>query len=181
MSSAPLQGTASAALAIDRVKYSHDGMIDLIIASPQISQTQIAAHFGYSASWVSRIFNSDAFQARLAERKGDLIDPTILISMDERLKTLAAASADILLKKLLVTESPDMAVKALEVSTKALGYGARPQNQITQNNFVVAMPTKIPNAADWAAKARAHGLEAPSDVSDAVMISPTLQALAERA
>ena len=46
--SEPLQGTASAANSIARVKYSHDAMIDLIIANPMIPQGQIAQHFGYT-------------------------------------------------------------------------------------------------------------------------------------
>lgn len=149
-----LQGTESAANAITRVSYSHDGMMDLILGNPQISQGAIAAHFGYTQAWVSRIMNSDAFQARLAERKGELIDPTIVASLDEKLRALASKSLDVVLEKLTVTGNPDTALKALEVTTKALGYGARQQNLNVQQNFVVALPGKSESAELWA---QAHG------------------------
>lgn len=150
--SVPLQGTASAALAISRVKYTHDAMIDLIIANPMISQGMIAEHFGYTQAWVSRVFNSDAFQARLAIRKEDLIDPSLVLSIEEKLKALASKSLDVVLEKLTTTNSADIGLRALEITAKALGYGARQQNLNVQQNFVVALPTKSANAGTWAAQ-----------------------------
>ncbi len=185
MSSA-LQGTASAAGAIDRVKYTHDGMIDLVLANPAIRQGEIARHFGYSEPWVSRIFNSDAFLARLAERKKDLVDPSILLTMDEKLKALCDQSLAIVAEKLAVTKSPDLALKALELTSKALGYGARQATTgpVIQQNFVVAMPQKAASAAEWAAKAKNAGVEAGNratliadEVIDVQIQSPDLLAL----
>jgi hypothetical protein len=150
--SAPLQGTASGANSIQRVKYTHDAMIDLILMKPSISQNEIGQHFGYTAAWVSRIFASDAFQARLAERKGDLVDPTIQASVEERMTGLVIQSMDILAEKLAATRNPDLATKVFELSTKAAGYGARQQNLNVQNNFVVALPGKEENPDSWAEK-----------------------------
>lgn len=150
--SPPLQGTASAALAIERVKYTHDAMIDLIIANPAIKQGEIAKHFGYTQSWVSRIFNSDAFQARLAVRKKDIVDPSLILSVDEKLRAVASKSLDIVLEKLEASPSMDQALAAVNTTTKALGYGARQSNLNLQANFVVAMPPKAPDAASWASK-----------------------------
>lgn len=164
--SEPLKGTASAADSIARVKYTHDAMIDLIIANPMISQNAIAAHFGYSVPWVSRVFNSDAFQARLAVRKADLVDPTLLLSVEERFKTMVTRSLDIFLEKLEATKSADLAVKGIEMATKALGYGARQSNVSVQNNFVVAMPAKIADQTSWAEKYK--DAYAAGSVSDAM-------------
>lgn len=147
-----LQGTQSAALAIGRVKYSHDAMIDMLIGDPSISQNDIAKAFGYTAPWVSRIMNSDAFLARLAARKQDIVDPVLTLSIDEKLRALASKSLDVVLDKLTLTNSPDLAMKALETTTKALGYGARQQNLNVQQNFVVALPAKVIDAAEWAAE-----------------------------
>lgn len=152
--SEPLQGTASAANAIARVKYSHDAMIDLIIANPALTQGAIASHFGYTQAWVSRVFNSDAFQSRLALRKADIVDPALTLSIDEKLRALADKSLDVVLDKLTLTQSPDMALKALELTSKALGYGARQQNVNLQQNFVVALPPKAESAGEWASQ---HG------------------------
>ena len=146
-----LVGTESAAGAIARVKYSHDAMIDLIIANPAVSQNQIAAHFGYSVPWVSRVMNSDAFLTRLAIRKADLVDPVISFSIEEKFKALADKSLDVVLEKLTVTGSAELGLKALEITAKALGYGARQQNLNVQQNFVVALPAKAESAESWAA------------------------------
>ena len=150
----PLEGTESAAGAIARVSYTHDSMIDLIIANPAISQGAIAQHFGYTQAWVSRVFNSDAFQARLAARKTEIVDPQLVLTIDEKLKALASKSLDVVLEKLTVTNSAEMGLKALEITSKALGYGARQQNLNVQQNFVVALPPKAASAEEWAA---AHG------------------------
>ena len=155
--SEPLLGTASAANAIARVKYSHDAMIDLLIATPAVSQNEIAANFGYTVPWVSRIMNSDAFQARLALRKEELLDPVIVASIEEKFKALASKSLDVVLDKLSVTNSVELGLKALEISAKALGYGARQQNLNVQTNFVVALPAKAADAGSWTSAHSPHG------------------------
>jgi hypothetical protein len=146
----PLQGTESGANAIARVRYTQDAMIDLVIANPAISQNEIAKHFGYTAAWVSRIFSSDAFQARLAERKDEIVNPALTASVEDRIKGLAMQSLEILESKLALTQNPDLAVKCFELSTKAAGYGARQANVAVQNNFVVHMPNKIEDPHVWA-------------------------------
>lgn len=148
--SSPLVGTASAALSIARVKYSHDAMIDMMIQNPVVSQGELALQFGYTQAWVSRVVNSDAFLARLAERKKDLVDPSIALTLDEKFRAMANQSLDIIMDKLSVTKNPDTALKALELSSKALGYGARQANLNVQQNFVVAMPQKHASPETWA-------------------------------
>lgn len=149
----PLLGTESAALAIDRVKYTHDAMIDMLLANPVISQGELASRFGYTQAWVSRVMNSDAFQARLAERKTELVDPGLAATIDERLRAVATKSLDNVLEKL--TNNPtngDFSLKVMEVATKALGYGARQSNLQVQQNFVVALPTKAEDSTTWLAE-----------------------------
>lgn len=150
--SMPLQGTASAANSIARVKYSHDGFIDLLIERPGITQGEIAATFGYTQAWVSRVMNSDAFLARMAQRKGDIVDPAIVQTLEEKFRTLASLSLDVVIDKLSTVKNPDTALKALEISSKALGYGARQANVNVQQNFVVAMPNKVATPEEWAAQ-----------------------------
>lgn len=169
----PLMGTESAAGAIQRVKYTHDALIDMIIANPAVSQGQLAAQFGYTQGWLSRVMNSDAFQARLAARKMEVVDPQLVLSIDEKLRALASKSLDVVLDKLSVTQNPDTALKALEVTSKALGYGARQQNLNVQQNFVVALPPKAASAEEWVA---AHGPGVPGGTSQTLppaFASPT--------
>lgn len=150
--STPLEGTDSAALALKRVRYTHDALIDLMIANPAIKQGELAAHFGYTQAWISRIVNSDAFNARLAARKTELVDPSILLSVEEKFNALVNTSLDILQEKLELTRSPELAMRTAELSTKALGYGARQQNVNVQQNFVVALPQKAQSIDAWESK-----------------------------
>lgn len=168
--SEPLQGTASAATAISRVKYTHDAMIDLILANPQMQQKEIAAHFGFTQAWISRVFNSDAFQARLAQRKTDVIDPSIVMTIEEKLKTVAGLSLDIVTEKLVTTRNTDLAVKMTEISARALGYGARQSNAAVQQTFVVALPPKAASVQEWAA-GHAAGVPQAGQVIDVTPVS----------
>lgn len=151
----PLQGTASAANAIQRVHYTHDAMIEVILANPGISQNELAAYFSMTVGWTSRVINSDAFQARLAERKDEVVDPLIRQNFEERLKGLANQSLDVISRKLDATQSADLATKTLELTTKALGMGARDRSAPVGNvTFVVALPAKINDQNEWVAAAK---------------------------
>jgi hypothetical protein len=117
--------------AIAKVRYTHDAMIDLIIANPCISQNQLAQEFGYTASWVSQIISSDAFQSKLAERTKDLVDPTIRATVEERFKGLVLRSLEILREKLDRPSAmiPDqLALRTFELASRAAGYGAKDQS-----------------------------------------------------
>lgn len=131
---------------IDRMSYTHDGMVDLIVNNPSISQGEIARVFGYTEGWVSQIVRSDSFRESLAARKGELVDPILKASLEDRINGLAHRSIDILLENLDTKGNPEVALKALELTTRAKNYGAGVS--ITQN-FVVAMPTKAETADSW--------------------------------
>lgn len=145
---------------VQKVKYSHDALIDHIIANPRATQVELAMIFGYNASWLSKVFNSDAFQARLAERKKELVDPTITMSIEQRFNALAMRSLDIVMAKLDATENPTLALKALEVTAKANQYGAKGPQQAVQ--VVVALPGKAATEEEWARAYCGTGLEAVS-------------------
>jgi len=121
---------------ITKVSYTHDHMIDRIIADPCITQNELAATYGYTAGWVSQIIASDAFQARLAERSGELVDPTIRATVADRFKGIVLRSLEILREKLDKPAAgiPDnLVLRSVELSSRALGYGAR----IEQTNIQV--------------------------------------------
>lgn len=136
-----------------RVRYSHDAMIDLIIATPGITQREIARIFDHTEPWISNIVNSDAFKARLAERKGELIDPSLVASIDERLRAVADKSLSLLVEKLNapIQPSDDFVLKSAELASKALGYGARQAGGGGGVNVavVVQVPPKIASSDEW--------------------------------
>lgn len=110
---------------IKSVSYTHEAMIDLIIAEPTVSAVELGQIFNYSAGWVSRVIASDAFQARLAERKAQLTDPMVAQSLDERLRGVAMHSIDRLQEKLNNDDSAQLAVDALGLATIAIGTLAK--------------------------------------------------------
>jgi DNA-binding MarR family transcriptional regulator len=159
--SAPLTGTESAKNAIKRVHYSHDAVIDFIIANPTVSQGELAREFNYTQPWISRVINSDAFKKRLAERKEELVDPIILESLDSKFNALADLSAELLMKKVEHQLNLDpsaidgkFALAAVDVTHKAAGFGARnPQGGGVTTNVVVMVPAKAESQEEWAATA----------------------------
>jgi plasmid maintenance system antidote protein VapI len=121
---------------IKKVNYSHQAMIDLILANPGISQNALAAAFGYSPSWISQVISSDAFQAAMAARAKEVVDPTLLLTVQERFEAIVRRSQDILMEKLSKPADivPDqLAIAALQTAARARGYGARetPQPQVS--------------------------------------------------
>lgn len=150
----PVRAAKPDAHGIRKIRYSHDAMIDAILQNPWISQNDIAAMFGYTAAWVSLVIASDAFQAKLAERKEELIDPAIRATIEERFKGVVIQSLDVLSRKL---ENPnvdaEVAIRVMEGAAKALGYGAKSAPAVAvQTNFVVQVPTKDATPTAWAAR-----------------------------
>lgn len=114
--------------AIARVRYTHDAMIDRLLADPCISQNELAEAFGYSASWISQIMSSDAFQARFAARRAELVDPVVAERCRINFEAMVLRSQEILMEKLSrpAGDIPDsLVLKSFELSTRAAGYGIR--------------------------------------------------------
>lgn len=115
-------------MGIEKVRYTHEAMIDQLITNPHLSQGELAALFGYSAGWISTILASDAFQEKLAARREEIVDPIMKATMEERFRALSIQSLDILRQKLdrpAHQVSDLLVLKTAELSAKALGYGAR--------------------------------------------------------
>ena len=106
-----------------KLTYTHEAMIDLIISEPTVRPTELAVLFGFSHGWISRVLASDAFQARLAERKAILTDPLVAQSLNERLRGIAIHAVEIVGEKLAAEESASYALDALGLASGALGLG----------------------------------------------------------
>lgn len=138
---------------LQSLRYSHEAMIDVIIAQPGIKQNELAEIFERGVPWISRIIGSDAFQAALAKRREEITDPFLIATVEERMGGLAMQSLDIITERLEKTRDTDkgleLAVKGLEISAKAFGYGARNVPGQT-NQFIIQLPPKAANSSDWA-------------------------------
>ena len=128
--------------AIKKVNYSHEAMIDMILVNPMISQNELAARFGYSASWVSTVMASDAFKAQFAKRAAETVDPVMMATIKEQFEGLVLRSLEIMREKLArpASQIPDnLALRSFELTTRAAGYGAR----IEQTNVQVNVETHL--------------------------------------
>lgn len=113
------------------IRYTHDGLIDMVVAEPWVSQNELAARFGYTPSWISTVMTSDAFKMRLEQRKDELVDPLLRASIEERFRAVTTRSLEVLMDKLSAPSAtiPDnLVLQAAALGAKSLGMGvARPE------------------------------------------------------
>lgn len=149
-----------------KIRYTHEGMADLILENPWISQNQLAAHFGYSPAWISTIITSDAFQALLAARRQELVDPELRLTLEERFRALTTQSLKVLQEKLARPAdqvSDQLVLRAAELGAKSLGIGAH------------APPPPPPNPAEYLPAVaerllRLQGRQPSQPVEDATVV-----------
>tara|TARA_R110000868_G_scaffold215407_1_gene465501 strand:- start:2554 stop:3168 length:615 start_codon:yes stop_codon:yes gene_type:complete len=149
-----------------KMRYTHEAMADLIISEPAISQNTLAATFGFTPGWVSTVINSDAFQALLATRREEIINPELIVTVRERFQAVTAQSLRILQDKLARPAdqvSDQLALRAAELGAKALGLGGN------------AAPPPPPNPAEYLPQLaerlmRLTGQAPAQVVSDAVVV-----------
>ncbi len=129
----PVPAAGAPKPAIQKLNYSHDAMIDLIISNPGIHQNHLGEIFGYSPSWISTVMATDSFKARLAERRTELVDPALIEQVKLQFEGVVRRSLDILMQKLAKPAeevSDQTCLRALELGSRALGYGAAPPTQV---------------------------------------------------
>ena len=106
---------------LKKLTYTHEAMVDLILQEPTVTYKELAEIFGFSEGWIQRVVSSDAFKARIAERKAALIDPIIAKSLNERLRGVTVRAIDIISDKLSSDEAgATYALDALGVATSAI-------------------------------------------------------------
>jgi hypothetical protein len=113
---------------VQKLHYTHEAMIDLIIACPEISNEEIALRFGYTPSWISTVVVSDIFQAKLASRREQIIDPELRTSVRAQFKGLLERSMEILRHKMNAPakDVPDqLAVQVAKMASTSLGFGVK--------------------------------------------------------
>jgi len=111
---------------INRVRYTHEALIDFIVANPTAKLPVVAAQFGLHPVTVRRLMTSDIFREKLAERRLELVDPAIMARLEDHFEAVALRSLEVLQEKLalpasMVSES--LALKAAELGAKALSVG----------------------------------------------------------
>lgn len=109
-----------------RLTYSHDALVDMILAKPQATNAELGAAFGRTGQWVSLVKNSGLFRERLALRQAELVDPLLRASVEERFEMVTSRALEILSEKLAAPAPaiPDnLVLAAAQLGAKAMGVG----------------------------------------------------------
>lgn len=112
---------------VGRAGYSHQAMVDLMVLRPDYNHTQLCAHFGRPASWLSSVLASETFQQTLDAHRHEVADPALTATLGERFRALAIRTSNMMMTKMDGDEVTDfMVLKAGEIAIKALGMGQKP-------------------------------------------------------
>lgn len=120
--------------------YSHKALADAMILNPNLNGKQLAAIFGRTPQWVYLVKSSDAFQSYLERRQGELLDPSLKATLEERAKAIAMRSMEVMAEKLerpADAISDQFALRAFELTTKAAAVGGN------------ALPPPPPNPGEF--------------------------------
>lgn len=104
--------------------YTPDVMIQYIIDNPGRGHRDYAKHFGQTPGWFASVLAGDEFQQRMDLRRGEISDPSITATLEERFRALTLRGLDVLQVLMDNPKVQDATVlKATEIGIKALGLG----------------------------------------------------------
>ena len=106
--------------------YSHDALIDLMIARPGATAKDLAAAFDRTPEWVRMIARTDAFRARFALRNAGVVNPLLEDEIKARFDAALNRSLEVLQQKLerpIDQISDGLLLKAIELGAKAGSVG----------------------------------------------------------
>jgi uncharacterized phage-associated protein len=129
---------------IARISYTHDAMIDQLVANPGISQAHLALMFGYSQSWISNIMASDLFKDKLAARRAECVDPVLHNTVKENMEGIVRRSQEVLMEKLEKPGVSDATVlKAMELGARSLGMGGMAAAPTVPGDHLAALANRL--------------------------------------
>ena len=117
---------------VTTMNYSHEALVDQLIANPAATNADLGRIFGRSAIWVGLVKSSGMFREAYARRFSQVADPLLVATLEERLDMLTARSLEILNEKLArpsADVSDELALEAAKLGAKGLsigGFGTRP-------------------------------------------------------
>lgn len=127
--------------------YSHEAMIELMIEHPNWTHKQFAAYWGKGAGWFASILASDNFQLALDGRRGEIANPEITATLDERYRAVVLRGLDVLQDRLGGKEvSDNLILRAVEIGGKALGMGQDKAPPVAPTGSVDALAERLMSA-----------------------------------
>ena len=108
---------------VQRVSTKHVEIMNYMLLNPTHKLADVARHFGLTQPWLSCIIHSEAFQARLAEKQGEIFNGTVL-PVKEKIAALAHQALDQIADRMPMMK--DETVAAIADSTlDRLGFGSK--------------------------------------------------------
>lgn len=105
---------------LKKIRPVHEHIMDVMLEHPDISLRELGIAVGYSVSYLSIMTNSDAFQARLAERKQQVARSGV--DLPNRMRAVAAVALDKLTDHVEHSEDPDFLRSTADMMLHRLGY-----------------------------------------------------------
>lgn len=147
---------------LGRLSITHEAIMDWLLANPGKGQMRkCAEYFGFTRSWLSSIIWSDAFQAKLRDKKEQIFEETVL-PMRDQMNGVAQRALERLGEKVEVIDDPKVLTDVADKMLHRLGYApkvdAAPGTQNnTQNNFYAVSPDLLAAAREKAKKGDLNG------------------------
>lgn len=134
-----------------QLTYTHKAMMDLILANPTMPMEELAEHFGVTKAWAKKVTMSDAFQGLLDKRREEIINPIISESVTEKIRGLTNNTLDMLNTRveLGVVKTTEL-IEIARMGLTSQGLLDTSDKVVNNNQFVVAMPSKVTDADEWA-------------------------------
>jgi hypothetical protein len=150
-------------------------MVELMVEQPGWTNKKLAAHFGKGAGWFASVLASDSFQLELDKRRGEIANPSLTATMDERFRALALRSLDVLQDKLDSKDvSDNIVLRAAEIGVKALGMGqVAPQVPAQQAGSVESLADRLIAAFEKQRGNVRKPITVESDITDATVVVPS--------
>lgn len=180
MNALPAPRTYSDIKANRRMRWWYESLADLMIANPKMTQNDLAAHFGRTATTISIIVNSDAFKAYMRQRR-DEMSQMLDHSIRSKLMTLTDNTLDVMIDK--IDKKKDTIPlqelnRTVENAFKALGYTSDRPQVVVNNNPTSQTTVVVPVSLDdlQAAQQALRASQRAPQMVDVTPIGPVREA-----
>lgn len=116
---------------IAKLNHSHEAIARWLLENPDRTMGQCADHFGYTASWLSIIIHSDAFQHHYRALQGKA-DEFVVADIPAKMRGVASMALDALAVQVeaaaqdRTVQPRAFLLQTSEALLSKLGYGAKP-------------------------------------------------------
>ena len=145
--------------------YTHQAVIDEILANPLIERKELADKFGVSENWMKKVINSDAFQTVLDKRREQIVNPIISQTVQERLRGVTNSAIDPLQTRLDAGHvNNEEVIEIAKMGLETQGLLGNAKAVASNSQFVIMMPPPQATTEDWVEQVQSEG------VSDAEIV-----------